>query len=86
MERSRLLFQTVLGTVFDGIFFLDSTNRIMLINEEVRGFGIIPRGLSSEEDFQMLFKEGMFDPSIGMVMLMRCTATFFGQRYRVNRN
>ncbi|MBP7542513.1 MAG: PAS domain S-box protein [Ignavibacteriaceae bacterium] len=63
VERSRLLFQTVLETVADGILLLDSTNRIMLINEEVRRIWDYSKGSLIREDFQMLFKEGMFDPS-----------------------
>lgn len=64
LERSRKLFQTVLETVADGIILLDSHSRIMLINEEVRRIWGYSKEALIREDFQMLFKEGMFDLSI----------------------
>ncbi len=64
LERSRRLFQTVLETVADGIILLDSHSRIMLINEEVRRIWGYSKEALIREDFQMLFKEGMFDLSI----------------------
>jgi len=63
LERSRLLFQTVLETVADGILLLDSTNRIMLINEEIRRIWDYSKDALIREDFRMLFKEAMFDSS-----------------------
>ncbi len=63
LERSRLLFQTVLETVADGILLIDSSNRIMLINEEIRRIWDYSKDALIREDFQMLFKEGMFDPA-----------------------
>ncbi|MBK7866426.1 MAG: response regulator [Ignavibacteriales bacterium] len=61
LERSRRLFQTVLETIADGIILLDSHSRIMLINEEVRRIWGYSKEALIHEDFQLLFKEGMFD-------------------------
>lgn len=86
VERSRLLFQTVLETVADGILLLDSTNRIMLINEEVRRIWDYSKGSLIREDFQMRYlKEGMFDPS-NWNGDVDDVPRHFGQKYRVNRN
>lgn len=63
LERSRRLFQTVLETIADGIILLDSHSRIMLINEEVRRIWGYSKEALIREDFQFLFKEGMFDLS-----------------------
>lgn len=64
LERSRKLFQTVLETVADGIILIDSHNRIMIINEEVRKLWGYSKDALIREDFQVLFKERMFDPAL----------------------
>ena len=64
LERSRRLFQTVIETVADGIILIDSHNRIMIINEEVRKLWGYSKDALIREDFQVLFKERMFDPAL----------------------
>jgi len=64
LERSRKLFETVIETVADGIILIDNHNRIMIINEEVRKLWGYSKDALIREDFQVLFKERMFDPAI----------------------
>ncbi len=64
LELSRKLFQTVIEAVADGIILVDSHNRIMIINEEVRKLWGYSKDALIREDFQVLFKERMFDPAL----------------------